>query len=342
MFRFEDSIYLWLLLIIPVLVVIRFFVWERRKKKLRAFGDIELIRRLTPDVSKYRPTVKFSLLLSALALLIVMLARPQMGTKVSHEKRNGIEAIIALDISNSMMAEDVTPSRLAKSKLLVENLVDNFTNDKIGLIVFAGDAFVQLPITSDYVSAKMFLQNIDPSLIATQGTDIARAVELSEQSFTQQKDIGKAIIIITDGEDHEGGALEAVKAAHQRGRNVFILGVGDTKGAPIPDGHGGYLKDERGETGMSALNEQMCRQLAAAGNGTYIHVDNTNEAQEKLNDALDKLQTGTTDSVVYSEYSEQFQAFGILLLLLLIVESLIQESKSPLFKGVNFFRRQKA
>ena len=188
----------------------------------------------------------------------------------------------------------------------------------------------------------MFLQNIDPSLIATQGTDIARAVELSEQSFTQQKDIGKAIIIITDGEDHEGGALEAVKAAHQRGRNVFILGVGDTKGAPIPDGHGGYLKDERGETVMSALNEQMCRQLAAAGNGTYIHVDNTNEAQEKLNDALDKLQTGTTDSVVYSEYSEQFQAFGILLLLLLIAESLIQESKSPLFKGVNFFRRQKA
>ena len=342
MLRFEDPIYLWLLLIIPIMACVRFVVWRQRKAKFLRFGDPALLQQMMPDVSKYRPTVKFWLLQGAVALLIIVLARPQAGMKLSHDKRNGIEAVIAMDISNSMRAADVVPSRLAKSKLLVESLFDHFTNDKVGLIVFAGDAFVQLPITNDYVSAKMFLQNIDPSLIATQGTDIARAVELSEQSFTQQKDIGKAIIIITDGEDHEGGALEAVKAAHQRGRNVFILGVGDTKGVPIPDGHGGYLKDERGETVMSALNEQMCRQLAAAGNGTYIHVDNTNEAQEKLNDALDKLQTGTTDSVVYSEYSEQFQAFGILLLLLLIVESLIQESKSPLFKGVNFFRRQKA
>ena len=342
MLRFEDPIYLWLLLIIPIMACVRFVVWRQRKAKFLRFGDPVLLQQMMPDVSKYRPTVKFWLLQGAVALLIIVLARPQAGMKLSHDKRNGIEAVIAMDISNSMRAADVVPSRLAKSKLLVESLFDHFTNDKVGLIVFAGDAFVQLPITNDYVSAKMFLQNIDPSLIATQGTDIARAVELSEQSFTQQKDIGKAIIIITDGEDHEGGALEAVKAAHQRGRNVFILGVGDTKGAPIPDGHGGYLKDERGETVMSALNEQMCRQLAAAGNGTYIHVDNTNEAQEKLNDALDKLQTGTTDSVVYSEYSEQFQAFGILLLLLLIVESLIQESKSPLFKGVNFFRKQKA
>ena len=342
MLRFEDPIYLWLLLIIPIMACVRFVVWRQRKAKFLRFGDPALLQQMMPDASKYRPTVKFWLLQGAVVLLIIVLARPQAGMKLSHDKRNGIEAVIAMDISNSMRAVDVVPSRLAKSKLLVESLFDHFTNDKVGLIVFAGDAFVQLPITNDYVSAKMFLQNIDPSLIATQGTDIARAVELSEQSFTQQKDIGKAIIIITDGEDHEGGALEAVKAAHQRGRNVFILGVGDTKGTPIPDGHGGYLKDERGETVMSALNEQMCRQLAAAGNGTYIHVDNTNEAQEKLNDVLDKLQTGTTDSVVYSEYSEQFQAFGILLLLLLIAESLIQESKSPLFKGVNFFRRQKA
>ena len=340
MFRFDDSIYLWLLLIIPVLVVIRFFVWERRKKKLRAFGDIELIRRLTPDVSKYRPTVKFSLLLSALALLIVMLARPQMGTKVSHEKRNGIEAIIALDISNSMMAEDVTPSRLAKSKLLVENLVDNFTNDKIGLIVFAGDAFVQLPITSDYVSAKMFLQNIDPSLIATQGTDIAGAINLASKSFTQQDKVGKAIIVITDGEDHEGGAIEAAKAARAKGYNIFILGIGSTNGAPIPMASGGYLQDASGQTVMTKLNEQMCKEIAQAGNGTYIHVDNTSDAQEKLNDELTKLQKGESDSVIYSAYDEQFIAFGILALLLLIAEVCILESKNPLLKNVRLFKKK--
>ena len=342
MLRFEDPIYLWLLFIIPIMACVRFMMWRRRKAKFSRFGDPVLLQQMMPDVSKYRPTVKFWLLQGAITLLIIMLARPKAGMKISHDKRNGVEAVIAMDISNSMRAEDVVPSRLAKSKLLVESLFDHFTNDKVGLIVFAGDAFVQLPITNDYVSAKMFLQNIDPSLIATQGTDIARAVELSEQSFTQQKNIGKAIIIITDGEDHEGRAIEAVKAAHEHGRNVFILGVGNAKGAPIPNGHGGYLKDERGETVMSALNEQMCRQLAAAGNGMYIHVDNTNDAQEKLNNALEKLQTGATDSVVYSEYSEQFQAFGILLLVLLIAESLIQESKNPLFKSVNFFKKQKA
>nr|MBP8038328.1 VWA domain-containing protein [Prevotella sp.] len=221
MLRFQDSIYLWLLLILPVLAMVRFVVWRQRRNKLRKFGDPELLKQLMPDVSKYRPTVKFWLMMSAIAILILIIARPQMGTKVSHEKRNGIEAIIALDISNSMMAEDVVPSRLAKSKLLVENMVDHFTNDKVGLVVFAGDAFVQLPITSDYVSAKMFLQNVEPSLIATQGTDIAKAITLSENSFTQQDKVGKAIIVITDGEDHEGGALEAAKDARKKGINVF-------------------------------------------------------------------------------------------------------------------------
>ena len=291
-------------------------------------------------VSAYRPTVKFWLLQTALALLILMLARPQMGSKISHEKRNGIETIIALDISNSMLCQDVAPTRLDKSKLLVENLVDKFTNDKIGLIVFAGDAFVQLPITSDYVSAKMFLQNIDPSLIATQGTDIAHAINLSISSFTQQENVGKAIIIITDGEDHEGGAIEAAAAAKKKGINVFILGVGTTAGAPIPDGNGGYMKDASGQTVMTALNEQMCREIAQAGSGTYIHVDNTNDAQEKLNNELTKLQKGETESVIYSEYDEQFQAFGILIVLLLIIEVCLLERKNPLFKNVKLFKRK--
>ncbi|MGM9701490.1 MAG: VWA domain-containing protein [Prevotella sp.] len=340
MFRFENPIYLWLLLAVPVLFLVRFVVWKQRKSKLKKFGDPQLLRQLMPDASVARPRVKFALLMAALSLLIVLLARPQMGSRISKEKRNGIETIIALDISNSMMATDVVPSRLDKSKLLVENLVDHFTNDKIGLVVFAGDAFVQLPITSDYVSAKMFLQNIDPALIASQGTDIARAIDVSMHSFTQAEKVGKAIIVITDGEDHEGGAVEAAKAARKKGINVFILGVGDPKGAPIPTGDGGYMTDNTGQTVMSALNEEMCREVAKAGSGVYIHVDNTSDAQSRLNDELTKLQKGETESVVYSEYDEQFQAFGILVILLLIIEICILESRNPLLKNVKIFKKK--
>lgn len=338
MLRFEDPIYLWMLLIIPILVLMRFIVWRKRKRNLRKFGDPSLLKEMMPDVSKYRPTIKFCLLLSAITILIFMIARPQVGSKISHEKREGIEVLIALDISNSMLAQDVIPSRLEKSKLLIEDLVDHFTNDKVGLVVFAGDAFVQLPITNDYVSAKMFLQNINPSLITTQGTDLARAISLSQSCFTQREHIGRAIIVITDGEDHEGGALEAAREAYKKGINVFILGVGTSKGAPIPDGNGGYLKDNSGQTVLSALNEQMCQQVAKAGNGVYIHVDNTSDAQEKLNKELSKLQSGISDTVVYSEYNEQFQIFGIILLLLLIVETVLLESRNPLFKQINLFR----
>lgn len=340
MFRFEDPAYLWLLMVVPILAMVRLVVWRQRKSKLRKFGDPELLRRLMPEASAYRPTVKFWLLMAALALLIVTLARPQMGSKVSHEKRNGIEIIIAMDISNSMKAEDVVPSRLDKSKLMVENLVDHFTTDKVGLVVFAGDAFVQLPITSDYVSAKMFLQNITPSLINTQGTDIAKALTVSMRSFTQQDKMGKAIVLITDGEDHEGGALEAAKAAAKKGINVFILGVGDPKGAPIPTGNGGYMTDNTGQTVLSALNEKMCREVAQAGSGMYIHVDNTSDAQDQLNAQLTKLQKGDTDSVIYSEYDEQFQAFALLALLLLIAEACLLESKNPLFRNIKLFKKK--
>lgn len=225
--------------------------------------------------------------------------------------------------------------------MLVENMVDNFTNDKIGLIVFAGDAFVQLPITSDYVSAKMFLQNISPSLIETQGTDIARAINLATNSFTQQANVGRAIIVITDGENHEGGVVEAAKAAKKKGANVFILGVGSTKGAPIPLGNGEYLTDNTGNTVMSALNESMCREIAQAGSGTYIHVDNTNDAQEKLNNELAKLQKGQTESVVYSEYNEQFQALAWLVLFLLAAEICVLEAKNKRLKNIRIFTKKK-
>ena len=339
MFRFENPIYLWLLLVIPILIIIKIMMWYVQRKKLSRIGNPTLLKELMPDVSRFRPWVKFLLLITALSSLILALARPQFGSKISHEKRNGIEAIIALDISNSMLAQDVQPSRLDKSKLMIENLINSFINDKIGLVVFAGEAYVQLPITSDYVSAKMFLSDITPSLISAQGTDIARAIRVSLSSFTQQKGVGKAIILITDGEDNEGGALEAVKEAKEKGVNVFILGVGDSKGAPIPLGNGEYLKDNHGQTVMTALNENMCKEIAQAGSGTYIHIDNTSLAQEQLNNELSKLQKGDSDAVVYSEYNEQFQIVALLSFILLLIEVCLLERKNPLFKRFNLFKR---
>ena len=340
MFRFEDPIYLWLLVLIPILALVRFISYRNQRKRLRKFGDPSLLKELMPDVSRFRPSVKFWLLLGALALMIVMLARPQMGTKINHEKRVGIETIIAMDISNSMRAEDIIPSRLDRSKMMIENLVDHFSNDKIGLIVFAGDAFVQLPITSDYVSAKMFLSSIDPSMIATQGTDIARAIEMATHSFTQEEGIGKAIIVITDGEDHEGGALQAAEAAKAAGMRVYVLGVGSVNGAPIPiPGTGGYMTDRSGNTVMSALNEDMCKQVAQAGGGAYIHVENNSAAQQQLDNELDKLAKKETTTTIYSEFDEQFQAVGILVLLLLIIEICVLDRRNPLLKNLSLFKR---
>ena len=342
MFRFADPTYLYLLAVIPVLAIIRFLTYRNQKKRLRKFGDPKLLRSLMPDVSRFRPAVKFWILQGALALLVVMLARPQFGTKISNEQRTGIETIIAMDISNSMLAEDITPSRLDRSKMMVENLVDHFTNDKIGLIVFAGDAFVQLPITSDYVSAKMFLSSIDPSMMATQGTDIARAIDMATHSFTQEEGIGKAIIVITDGEDHEGGALEAAKAAKDAGMRVYVLGVGSTQGSPIPiPDTGDYMKDNTGNTVMSALNEDMCRQVAQAGGGAYIHVENNSAAQDQLDNELSKLAKKETTSTVYSEFDEQFQAVAILALLLLILEICIYDRRNPLLKRLSLFGSKK-
>ena len=342
MFRFEDPIYLWLLVLIPVLALIRFISYRNQKKRLRKFGEPALLKALMPDVSRFRPSVKFWILQGALALLVLMLARPQMGTKISQEKRVGIETIICMDISNSMLAEDIVPSRLDRSKMMIENLVDHFSNDKIGLIVFAGDAFVQLPITSDYVSAKMFLSSIDPSMMATQGTDIGRAIDMATHSFTPEEGIGRAIIVITDGENHEGGALEAAAAAKDAGMRVYVLGVGSSKGSPIPiPGTGDYMKDNTGNTVMSALNEQMCKELAQAGGGAYIHVENNSAAQEQLDNELDKLSKKETTATLYSEFDEQFQAFGLLALLLLVLEICILDRRNPLLKNISLFGKKK-
>lgn len=339
MLRFANPEYLYLLTIIPVLVIIWLVQSKRKELQLSAAIDSHLQASLMPNRSKWRPMAKFIISLLALTMIVFALARPQSGLKLSQEKRNGIEAMVALDISNSMLAEDVAPSRLDKSKMLIENMIDGFKDDKVGLVVFAGSSFVQLPITTDFVSAKMFLQSLSPSLIATQGTDIGGAVNMCCSSFTKKSNVGRAIIVITDGEDHEGGAIETAQKAKKMGINVFVLGIGMPKGGLVPDGRGGYMHDNHGNEVLSVLNEDMCRQIAKAGGGSYIHVDNTNSAQKALDAELAKLQNGEMMNAVYSEYDEQFQSFGLLALLFIIIESLMLEVENPLFKRFKFFKK---
>lgn len=340
MFRFEHPLYLYLLLLIPILIGLHYATDYLRKKRLTQYGDADLLRRLMPDVSMWRREVKSWLMMLALMLLIFTLARPQFGTKTETRKRQGIEAIIALDISNSMMAEDVTPSRLEKSKMLVSSIVDKMTDDRIGLIVYAGEAYIQLPITSDYVSAKMFLDTAEPSMITTQGTDIKQAINLAMRSFTPNQEASKAIFIITDGEDNEGGAVEAAREAVKHGIKVYVLGVGSPQGAPIPmQGSTKYITDNSGNVVVSKLNEQMCREIAQAGQGAYIYVDNSSSAQEKLSEQVDKLAKTEMESAIYSEYDEQFRAVALLALLFLIADVLIIERKNHIIKFTKLFRK---
>ena len=339
MFRFENPTYLLLLIVLPVLAVI--FIWSniKRKRNLKAYGDPELLSAMMPDVSPARYNLKFWLTFAALFFLIIVAARPQFGTKMETVKRQGIETVIALDISNSMLAQDVAPSRLEKSKKIISKLVDVMQDDKIGLIVFAGEAFIQLPITSDFISAKMFLESISPELIASQGTDIRAAINMATRSFTPREDVGRAIIIITDGENHEGGAEEAAKEAASKGMLVYVLGVGSPEGSPIPVGGANeYRKDKDGNVIVTKLNEQMCQEIAKAGGGAYIRVDNTNAAQKLLQKEIDKLAKADLETTVYSNFDEQFQVIAWIAFILLLLELLILLKKNPLFKNIKLFK----
>ena len=338
MFRFEDPTYLYLLLILPFLAAFYFYSNYRKRKAIGKFGDPVLMTPLMPDVSKYRPDVKFWIIFVAIALFSVLLARPQFGSKPEVVKRSGVEVIIALDISNSMLAQDVQPSRLERAKRLISRLVDELNNDKVGIIVFAGDAYTQLPITSDYISAKMFMESINPSLISKQGTAIGSAINLATRSFTPQEGVGRTIIVITDGENHEKGTIEATKAAYEKGTQVNVIGVGSPDGAPIPvPGTRDYLKDKEGNVVVTRLNETMCKEIAQEGRGIYSLLDNTNSAQREIIKAIDKIAESDIETTIYTDYNEQFQAVAWLILLLLLVELLILESKNPLFKNIRLF-----
>ena len=342
MFRFEEITYLYLLLLLPFLAAFFLYSNFKRRKAIRRFGDPQLMAQLMPDVSKYRPDVKFWLVFLAIGLFAVLLARPQFGSKLETVKRKGVEVIIALDISNSMLAQDVQPSRLEKAKMLMSKLVDGMENDKVGMIVFAGDAFTQLPITSDYISAKMFLESINPSLISKQGTAIGAAIDLATRSFTPQEGVGRTIILITDGENHEGGAVEAAKAAAEKGIQVNVLGVGSPDGAPIPvEGTNDFRRDGDGKVVVTRLNEAMCQEIAKDGKGIYVRVDNTNSAQKAIVQEINKMAKADVESKVYSEFNEQFQVIAWIILLLLLAEMLVLNRKNPLFKNIHLFSNKK-
>lgn len=339
MFKFANPEYLYLLALVPVLVVLHIVSNIRRHRKMTEYGDEELLSRLMPDVSSVRPNIRFWLLFSAYTLCCFLLARPQFGSKQETVNRRGIETVIALDISNSMLADDVAPNRLEKSKRIISNLVDQFKDDKVGLIVFAGDAFVQLPITNDFISAKVFLNTISPGLITRQGTDIKQAIELASRSFTPNEGVGKAIIVITDGENHEGGAVEAAQAAAEKGYMVYVLGVGLPSGSPIPgDRKGEFRKDKDGNVVVTRLNEEMCRNIAAAGKGVYFYVDNSNAAEKALRKEMDKLAKADIETTVYTEYDEQFAIIAWMILIVLLVEILVCDSRNPRLKKFNLFK----
>lgn len=340
MFRFENPTYLYLLFLLPFLVCFYLYSNYRKRKAIRKFGDQALMAQLMPDVSQYRPDIKFLLIFIVIGLFAVLLARPQFGSKLETIKRQGVEVMIALDISNSMLAQDVQPSRLEKAKRLVAQLVDKMGNDKVGMIVFAGDAFTQLPITSDYISAKMFLESINPSLISKQGTAIGTAVNLAMHSFTPQEGVERIVIVITDGENHEGGTADAAKEAFEKGIQVSVLGVGTPDGAPIPiEGTNDFRRDREGNVIVTRLNEQMCQEIARVGNGIYVRVDNSNTAQKAITHEIDKMAKADVKTQVYTEFNEQFQAVAWIILLLLLVELLIMERKNPLFRNIHLFKK---
>ncbi|HBC28205.1 MAG TPA: hypothetical protein DC006_00660 [Prevotellaceae bacterium] len=341
MFRFENPQYLYLLAGIAFLALVHGYAMYAKRKDLRTYGDPELLGRLFAGLSRWRPEVKFWLCQLALASFVVALARPQFGTRMEKQERQGIEALIALDVSNSMLAEDVKPNRLEKAKMMISNMVENMKDDKVGLIVYAGQAFTQLPITSDYVSARMFLETISPAMVSVQGTDIAAAIDLATRSFTSQEGVSRAIFVITDGEDNEGGAVEAARNAARKGMRVYVLGIGSPGGAPVPQpGSSSYFQDEEGNVVVSKLNEDMCREIAKAGNGSYIYVDNSSSAQAKLDEQVNRLARTRMESQVYKDYDEQFQGFVLLGLVFLLMDILLAERANSHLNLSRLFTRR--
>ena len=321
---FKDPHFLYILFAVLFFVALYFYSNARRKKNIAQFGDVELLKALIPSSAVLRSRITFWLTTVALVLLVIAVARPRYGTKKETMLTKGVEVVVALDISNSMMAEDITPSRLDKAKRLISRMMTQASGNKFALIVYAGDAFVQMPITDDQVSANMFLNQITPSLIKRQGTNVGEAIDLACRSFSDNEKIGKAIVVITDGENHEGGAEEAARRASELGIKVYVMGIGTAKGGRIPAGKSGeFLRDREGNIVVTKLNEAMAQSIAAAGNGTYIRVDNTNSAQEFIKNELDTLTKDEVKTEVFTKFKEQYGAIALIAFLLLVTDILV-------------------
>jgi Ca-activated chloride channel family protein len=341
-FQFARVELLFLLLLIPVIIVVYIVSNNYKKKLFRQYGETSLMDELMPDRSPSRPNLKLTLFLIALAFFILAIAGPQFGSKLENKKMQGVEIMIALDVSNSMMAEDIKPNRLERAKQAISKLVDRLKEDKLGMIVFAGDAMTQLPITADYVSAKMFLSSISPDLVPIQGTAIGKAIKLATVSFTPNGTSDKAIIVITDGENHEDDALEAVKAAREKGIYVYSIGIGSLEGTPIPvnsgSGQVGFIKDEQGQVVVTKLDEVLLEKIADEGEGIYVRANNSQVGLNTIFDKIKNLKKGEFKSKVYSEYKNQYQWPLAIAFIILIIELIILERKTKWSKRINLFQ----
>jgi len=340
MFRFAHPEYFWALLLVPAFTVL--FVWTRirRKNALQKFGEPEIMKYLMPSVSGFRPVLKFILFMLATTFFIAGLASPQFGSKLKKVKRQGVEILIALDVSNSMNAEDIKPNRLERAKRAIDRLISKLKDDKIGLVVFAGDAYMQLPITTDYNSAQLFLSAINTEMIPKQGTAIGAAISMAERSFTPNPSTSKAIILITDGENHEDDAVKAAENAHKNGIVVHAIGMGLPQGAPIPsgDGQGEYKRDKDGNVVITRLDEVTLQKIAAAGGGVYLRANTAQVGLDELFDEINKMQKTEMEARTFSEYEEQFQYFFAAGLLMLLLEFLLLERKNKYLKNIRIFK----
>lgn len=341
MFEFAHTENLWFLLVIPFMLLVFLIIRYRRKSVIRKIGQPELLSSLMPMVSSQRPVLKFMLLLTSLAFIILAVAGPRSGSRLEEAKREGVEIIIALDVSLSMLAEDIRPNRLERSKRSVSRLISNLKNDRIGLIVFAGDAFVQVPITNDHAAARMILENVSTDIVPVQGTTIGRAIELAARSFTPDSPASRIIVIISDGEDHDDDPFSAARIAREQGISIHTIGMGRPEGAPVPVAGGAesrFLTDQEGNTVISRLDESTLRGIASAGEGMFIRAGSSGTGLEIIMEEIEKMDKAEFDELVYTEYEEQFQYMAAIALLLLIIDFVILERKNKWLNSINLFK----
>jgi len=345
MIKIAEPIYFYLLLLIPIFTLVFFYSKTKRKKLLSKIGNYQLILRLSHGYSRSRNLLKFVLLIFAFSLIIFTLVRVQIGTKIEKAQRKGIDIYIALDISNSMLAEDIVPNRLLRSKQAISKLIDKLEGDRIGIIIFAGKSYVQLPLTNDYSAAKMFLETISVNDISEQGTAIGSAIEKAIDSFEisanneKENKRNRAIIIITDGENHEDDAIEKTNMAIEKGIYVYTIGMGLPEGAPIPigGGIGGYKKDKDGNTVITKLDETLLQKIAAIGKGAYVRANNSNAGLQTIYDEINKIEKKEYESRSFSDYEDKFQFFAAIALILLLIEFVVKFRKNNILSKIKLF-----